>query len=61
MPLSETGKQVLANMIKEYGPEKGRDVFYASENKGIKGSQKWTLKDEIKKRSAKRSTKKQAV
>jgi hypothetical protein len=38
MPLTEKGRKILANMEKEYGPEKGKRVFYASENKGtIKG------------------------
>lgn len=34
MPLTEKGKEVLANMIKEYGTEKGHEVFYASINSG---------------------------
>ena len=38
MPLNRKGKEIKANMEKEYGPEKGKKVFYASENKGtIKG------------------------
>jgi len=35
MPLSEAGRKILKNMIKEYGAKKGKEVFYASENKGI--------------------------
>ena len=35
MPLLEKGKKILANMIKKYGKEKGKQVFYASQNKGI--------------------------
>ncbi len=35
------GKKILAAMQKEYGKEKGKAVFYASENKGtIKGVKK---------------------
>jgi len=34
MPLNAKGKKILAAMQKEYGKEKGKTVFYASENKG---------------------------
>jgi hypothetical protein len=34
MPLNKKGKKILAAMQKEYGKEKGKTVFYASENKG---------------------------
>ncbi len=38
MPLNKKGKKIMASMKKEYGPKKGEQVFYASENKGtIKG------------------------
>lgn len=38
MPLTPKGKKIKAAMQKQYGAEKGKDVFYASENKGsIKG------------------------
>jgi hypothetical protein len=41
MPLNKKGKKILAAMEKEYGKEKGKAVFYASENKGtIKGIKK---------------------
>jgi len=41
MPLTKKGKKILANMIKEYGSEKGKNVFYASQNKGtITGTHK---------------------
>lgn len=37
MPLSKYfkghGEEVMANMQKEYGPEKGKQVFYATANK----------------------------
>gem|GEM_PF-2411685 len=41
MPLTKDGKKVLAAMQKKYGKEKGKRVFYASINKGVKGSNKW--------------------
>lgn len=34
MPLTEKGKEIQSNMKKEYGPEKGESVFYASRNAG---------------------------
>lgn len=34
MPLTAKGKKVLANMVRRYGAEKGKQVFYASINKG---------------------------
>lgn len=38
MPLTEKGEKIKRAMEEEYGPEKGKRVFYASENKGtIKG------------------------
>ena len=38
MPLNKKGKKIKAKMEKEYGKKKGKQVFYASENKGtIKG------------------------
>ena len=41
MPLTKSGKKVMRNMKKEYGDKKGESVFYASVNKGKKGSSKW--------------------
>lgn len=41
MPLTKTGEKVKSAMAKEYGPEKGKRVFYASMNKGRPGSSKW--------------------
>ena len=39
MPLTKKGKKIMRAMKKEYGPEKGKRVFYASQNKGtIKGT-----------------------
>ena len=38
MPLTKKGAKIKAAMTKEYGEEKGEEVFYASANKGtIKG------------------------
>lgn len=34
MPLTAKGKEILAHMEKQYGSEKGREVFYASANAG---------------------------
>ena len=39
MPLTPKGKKVLREMKKEYGGQKGKQIFYASINKGkIKGA-----------------------
>jgi len=43
MPLTSEGKKVLQNMKKQYGAEKGKEVFYASINKGKPGSDQWHL------------------
>lgn len=38
MPLTSKGKKVKSAMTKLYGKEKGKKVFYATENKGtVKG------------------------
>ena len=34
MPLTSKGKKIKAAMEKEYGSKKGKQVFYASQNKG---------------------------
>jgi hypothetical protein len=34
MPLTEKGSKIKAAMVKQYGHKKGRQVFYASKNKG---------------------------
>jgi hypothetical protein len=41
MPLTESGKEVLASMVKEYGKKKAKQVFYASIAEKKKGSEKW--------------------
>jgi hypothetical protein len=39
MPLTPKGKKILAAMKDEYGAKRGKQVFYASQNKGtIKGT-----------------------
>ena len=35
MPLTEKGSKILASMKSQYGSKKGKQVFYASQNKGI--------------------------
>lgn len=40
-PLTKKGKKISKAMKKEYGAKKGKQVFYASINKGkIKGAEK---------------------
>jgi hypothetical protein len=34
MPLTPKGEKILQKMREEYGTEKGKQVFYASANKG---------------------------
>jgi hypothetical protein len=41
MPLTKTGEKVLKDMVKRYGKERGKEVFYASINKKKKGSKDW--------------------
>ena len=35
MPLTSKGKEIMSAMDKEYGDKKGKQVFYASKNKGV--------------------------
>ena len=42
MPLTRIGKRVKRSMMKRYGKKAGARVFFASENKRIAGSSKWT-------------------
>jgi len=45
MPLTAKGKKILKAMQREYGKEKGKQVFYASINKGtVKGAERKTKK-----------------
>ena len=51
MPLNKKGEKIRSAMEKEYGPEKGKQVFYASENKGtIKGVTKHAKSEAIRKK-----------
>lgn len=34
MPLTAKGRKIKAEMIEQYGPSRGEEVFYASANKG---------------------------
>jgi len=34
MPLNKKGKNIMATMLRQYGKEKGKKVFYASESSG---------------------------
>ena len=41
MPITKKGKKIMSSMKKTYGAKKGKQVFYASKNKGkIKGVEK---------------------
>jgi len=40
MPLTNTGRKVLANMRKQYG-DRAEEVFYSSINAKKAGSEKW--------------------
>ena len=44
MPLTKTGREVMAGMRSRYGDKNGEGVFYASINKGVAGSSKWHKK-----------------
>lgn len=45
MPLNKKGNKIMKVMKKEYGSEKGKNIFYAAENKGtIKGVKKKMFK-----------------
>lgn len=39
-PVTATGSQVMRSMKKQYG-KRGKQVFYASIQKGVPGSKKW--------------------
>lgn len=57
MPLTDKGERIMKEMKDEYGPKKGREVFYAAANKGtITGVHKKDDSDgDDKKRSSKKS------
>ena len=35
MPMTKKGTEIMSAMRKEYGDKKGKQVFYASLNKGV--------------------------
>lgn len=35
MPLSPKGKKIMRAMSRQYGKKKGKDVFWASKQKGV--------------------------
>jgi hypothetical protein len=38
MPINKKGKSIMRSMARQYGKKKGKDVFWASKQKGtIKG------------------------
>jgi hypothetical protein len=41
MPKTKTGEKVYKKLVKEYGSEKGKSVFYALINSHKKGTDKW--------------------
>lgn len=53
-PLTKKGRKILRRMQSEYGPDKGKQVFYASIEKGtVKGAERKTNMARKKKRTAK--------
>jgi len=49
MPMTKKGKKIMKSMKEQYGPKKGKEVFYASANKGvIKGVEKKSKKKKKK-------------
>jgi len=58
MPLTATGRKVLASMRKQYGAKRGTRVFYASIKKGVPGSSKWHKVSVRKRRGRKRKRRK---
>jgi len=36
MPLSKKGKSILRDFIERYGAERGKEIFFAKENKDAK-------------------------
>ena len=52
MPLTNEGQEVLSKMVKTYGSDKGKEVFYASINANKAGSKKW---HKIRKTSSRRA------
>ena len=59
MPLTKKGSKIINSMVKEYGAKKGKQVFYASINKGkITGAEgKGAAKSSKKKAASKKGKK----
>lgn len=49
MPLTSKGKEIKGAMEHEYGEKKGKQVFYASKNKGTISGVDKALKNKMKK------------
>lgn len=59
MPLTPKGKKILSSMKKEYGSKKGKQVFYASQNKGtITGTHEQKVKRGLARLARKNNPKK---
>lgn len=41
MPITKSGEKVLRRLKKEYGEQKGEEVFYAMINARKPGTEKW--------------------
>ena len=55
MPLTKKGSKIKKSMEKTYGKKKGKQVFYASANKGvIKGVEKKSRKTRKRKNKRKK-------
>jgi hypothetical protein len=61
MPLTQKGKTIKRAMEKEYGKEKGKKVFYASENKGTISGIKKKIAHKMRKNSQVRRIHRQAL
>ena len=46
MPLTPEGLKIFDAMVKKHGADKGKEIFYASINKGVPGANKWHRKGE---------------
>lgn len=53
MPLTKKGKKIMKSMKEQYGSKRGKEVFYASANKGkIKGVEQKKKKKKSKSKRA---------
>lgn len=51
MPLNKTGSKIMAKMKQTYGSKKGKQVFFASKNKGKLPPVEKAKHDEIARRA----------